>query len=142
MIERLNNAIKEAMKSQDKFRLEVLRMMKSKILVVDARGNVPEAEGIKILRKYAKSIQETLDQQKQFNRVEEAAGTEKELKIVLEFLPAELDGAALEKIVKDAVAKTGASSMKDMGMVMKEIMASNQGVEGGKVKDIIAKALA
>ena len=137
MINKLNDAIKDAMKSQDKFRLEVLRMMKSKIMTVDARGNVPEAEVVKILRKYAKSLEESLAQQKQFNRLEDAANTEKELVIVQEFLPPEMSEADLEKLVKEIAQKVGATSQKDMGKIMKEISSSGMSVEGGKVREIV-----
>jgi len=142
MINRLNTELKEAMKNKEQFRLDVLRMLKSKILVVNARGEVSDDEVVKIFRKYAKSLQESLEQQKQYNRLEEASNTEKELAIVAEFLPPEMSAADLETFVKAAVAETGASSIKDMGAVMKAITGmltpeQKSSLDGGKVKNVM-----
>lgn len=142
MINRINTELKEAMKNKEQFRLDVLRMLKSKILVVNARGEVSDDEVVKIFRKYAKSLQESLDQQKQYNRLEEAANTEKELAIVAEFLPPEMSDADLEAFVKAAIAETGAKSVKDMGAVMKAItgmltLEQKSSLDGGKVKNVM-----
>ena len=141
MIEKINAAIKEAMKNQEKFRLEVLRMLKSKILVVNARGDIPDAEVVKIIQKYAKSLKETLVQQQEFNRSEEVADTEKELAVVAEFLPPELSDEELETLVKESITALGASSMKDMGNVMKAVISQQSGIDGGKVKNVVVRFL-
>ena len=142
MLNQINDQMKTAMKEKNSFRLGVLRMLKSKILVVDARGDVPEAEIVKLIKKYAKSLKETLVQQKEYNRDEEAADTEKELAIVSEFLPPEMSDEELDGIIKAAVDAVGATSMQDMGKVMKEVMAQQSGIDGGRVKGILARLLA
>jgi uncharacterized protein len=62
IIEQINEGIKEAMRSRDQIRLATLRMLKSKILAVDARANLPDAEVIKLFKTYFGSLQEALQQ--------------------------------------------------------------------------------
>ena len=56
MVEKINEGIKEAMRSRDQLRLSVLRMLKSKILAVDARANLPDAEVVKLFKTYYGSL--------------------------------------------------------------------------------------
>lgn len=72
MMEQINHGIKEAMRSRDQLRLETLRMLKSKILAVDARGNLPDAEVLKLFKTYFGNLQEALEQAQANNRPEMA----------------------------------------------------------------------
>ena len=76
MFKKINEALSAAMKAKDTFRLEVIRMMKSKILNVNARGDLPDAEIIKILQKYAKSLKDAIEETKKVNRPEAVAKLE------------------------------------------------------------------
>jgi uncharacterized protein len=69
IIEIVNNGIKEAMRSRDSLRLDTLRMLKSKILAVDARGNLPDSEVLKLFKIYFSNLQETLDHAQAANRM-------------------------------------------------------------------------
>ena len=62
IVEKINDGIKDAMKSRDQIRLDTLRMLKSKILAVDARGNLPEGEVIKLFKTYSGNLYEALEQ--------------------------------------------------------------------------------
>ncbi|MDD5594601.1 MAG: GatB/YqeY domain-containing protein, partial [Candidatus Margulisbacteria bacterium] len=68
LLNKINQDLQAAMKAKDELRLSVLRMMKSKILYVNARGDLPDAEVIKILTKYGKDIKESIEEFKKVGR--------------------------------------------------------------------------
>ncbi len=87
IIDQLNEGIKEAMRSRDALRLATLRMLKSKILAVDARANLPDPEVIKLFKTYYGNLQEALEQALAANRPDISDPLRIELKIIQEFLP-------------------------------------------------------
>lgn len=139
--EQINNGIKEAMKSRDQLRLDTLRMLKSKILAVDARGNLPDADVLKLFKTYLGTLQEAFEQAKAVNRAEMAEKLSGEIKIVQEFLPQALGREETKKIVEQAIAESGAKSKKDMGLVMKGIMKINNTVDGKMANELAAQLL-
>lgn len=141
LVEKINQDIKEAMKSRDQLRLNTLRMLKSKILNVDARGNVPDVEVMKLFKTYAGNLQEAFDQAQAVQRLELAEQLTAEMAIVQEYLP---KGPSLEetkKIVQQAISDSGAKTKKELGLVMKSIMAINNQVDGKQAKDIASQLL-
>ncbi|MBS0615764.1 MAG: GatB/YqeY domain-containing protein [Verrucomicrobia bacterium] len=142
ILEKINEGIKEAMRSRDQIRLETLRMLKSKILAVDARGNLPDAEVIKLFKTYFGNLQEALTQAQSANRPDMAARLQTELKIIQEFLPKALSPEETKKIVVQAIAESGAKTKKDLGLVMKAIMKINSSVDGKLAKDLAGELLA
>lgn len=141
LIEKLNDGIKEAMRSRDQVRLDTLRMLKSKILAVDARGNLPDPEVVKLFKNYFGNLQEALEQAKAANRAEIADKTAQELAIVQEFLPKALSLDETKKLVEQAIAESGAKSRKDFGLVMKAIMKLNNSVDGKLAKEFADQLL-
>ena len=141
MFKKINDAIKTAMKAKDELRLSVLRMMKSKILYVNARGDLPDNEIIKILTKYGKEVKESSEEFKKVGRTDDAAKAAKELIIVQEFLPKQLSADEVKALVETVVKETGASSMKDMGNVMKGVMAKAPGIDGKIVSQFVRELL-
>lgn len=141
LIEQMNNGIKEAMKSRDQLRLDTLRMMKSKILAVDARGNLPDTEVIKLFKTYYGNIQEALEQALASNRGEAAEKLKRELAIIQEFLPKAPSPEETKKLVTQAIAESGAKSKKDLGLVMKAVMKLNNAVDGKLAKELADQQL-
>ncbi|MDR1998210.1 MAG: GatB/YqeY domain-containing protein [Candidatus Margulisbacteria bacterium] len=142
IIEKLNAEIKTAMKAKNQKRLDVVRMLKAKILNVNARGEVTEEEGLKIIRSYAKALNETIDIARKTGKTEVAAATEGELVIVKEFLPPELSAEQIEAAVQGVVAEVGKDKTK-FGLLMKTALAKLGGqADGAVVKDILNKLLA
>jgi uncharacterized protein YqeY len=141
LFKKLNSDLAAAMKAKDTFRLEVVRMMKSKVLLVNARGDLPDPEIIKILQKYAKSLKDAIEETKKVNRPEAVAKLEGELKVVEEYLPKMLSEAEVRDIVLKAIAEVGASSPKDTGKVMKAVMGKGLNVDGSMVSRIVSETL-
>ena len=142
LIERINQGIKESMLSRDQIRLETLRMLKSKILAVDARGNLPDPEVTKLFKTYLGNLQEALEQAESANRPEIATKLKSEITIVQEFLPKALSQEETKKIVEQAIVDSGAKTKKELGLVMKAIMKINNTVDGKLAKDIASEMLA
>lgn len=140
LMEQINNGIKDAMRSRDQVRLDTLRMMKSKILAVDARGALPDAEVVKLFKNYLGNLQEAFDQAKAINRPELVSKLENEIKVVQEFLPKALSEAETKELVKQAIADSGAKNKKELGLVMKSLMKMNAPVDG-KLANEIARGL-
>src|SRR5579872_3980487 len=136
IIEEINEGIKEAMRSRDQIRLATLRMLKSKILAVDARGNLPDEEVIKLFKTYFGNLQETVQQAAAANRPEMVHRLKSELAIIQEFLPKTLSAEETRKIVIQAIAESGAKTKKDLGLVMKTIMKINNTVDGKLAKEL------
>jgi uncharacterized protein YqeY len=142
IIDTVNEGIKEAIRSKQPVRLGVLRMLKSKILAVDARATLPDAEVIKLFKTYAGNLQEAAEQAQAVNRPEMAAELEEELKIVQEFLPAVPSAEETKRLVLQAIAESGAKTKKDLGLVMKVIMRLNSAVNGKLAKEVASELLA
>ncbi len=142
LIEQINAGIKEAIKSRNTIRLNTLRMLKSKILTVDARANLPDEEVVKLFKTYYNNLQETLGQAKTANRPEIVEQLEKELKIVQEFLPQTLSEEETKKIVVQAIKESGAKTKKELGLVMKVIMKMNLPIDARLAKDLVNQLLA
>ena len=141
IIERINEGIKEAIRSRDQIRLATLRMLKSKILAVDARANLPDAEAIKLFKTYFNSLQEALDQAQGANRPDIAEPLKIELKIIQEFLPKAISPEETRKIVVQAIHESGAKTKRDLGLVMKATMKLNNTVDGKLAKEIASELL-
>jgi hypothetical protein len=142
LLNKINNDIKDAMKSKSELKLSVLRMMKSKVLYVNARGDLPDAEVIKILTKYTKELKESAEEFRKVGRTADADKVAAELVIAQEYLPKELSADEVKKIVTDVIQKSGATSIKDMGKVMKDVMAAAPGIDGKLVNQFVREVLA
>jgi hypothetical protein len=142
---RLQQETVAAMKAKDKERLSVLRMLQAAVkqVEVDTRTELDDQEIVKIVRSYAKKVRDALAGARSGSREDLASQAEAELKVVEEFLPAELDDVAIEAHVRAAVDELGATSPQQMGQVMRAAMARVAGqAEGGRVSAIVKKVLA
>ncbi len=118
-----------AMKAGEKGRVGALRLVLSELQKAHKEGSSDE---LAVLRRERKRRLEAAEQFRGGGRPELAEQEEAEAKLIEGYLPAELDDAELETIVADAIAETGASSPKDLGQVMKVVMAKGGGRADGK----------
>lgn len=142
IVEKINEGIKEAMRSRDSIRLSTLRMLKSKIMTVDARANLPDKEVIKLFKTYFGNLKETLRQANEANRVDIVDQVEQELEIIQEFLPEAPSPEETQRIVKAAIEKSRAKTKRDLGLVMKTVMQMNSEVDGKLAKEFASEMLA
>ncbi len=120
--------LKLAMKAGDAPRVSTLRMITAKLKDSDiaarpALDKVPDEQIVAMLRGMAKQRRESVDLYRQGKRDDLVAKEEAEIAVIEAFLPQQMDAAATEAAVADAIAETGAASIKDMGRVMAALKA-------------------
>ena len=121
--------MKSSMKSGDKSRLGVIRLMLSAIkqIEVDERIELDDARVIAVLDKMAKQRRESISQFESAGRDDLTAIEQAELEIIGEYLPEALSESEIDDLVEQAIAATGAASIKDMGKVMGMLKPQLQG---------------
>jgi len=136
--------MKAAMKAKDKTALRGLRAIKSAILLTktDGSGNaLDEAAEIKLVQKLIKQRQDSLDIYEKQNRDDLAEVEREEIKVLERYLPEQMDEEALKQYLQGVIAKTGASSMRDMGKVMGVASKELAGKADGRTISSVVKSL-
>lgn len=141
-MEQINEGIKESIRSRNQLRLDTLRMLKSKVIAVDARGNLPDPEILKLFKTYYGNLQEAVEQAQAVGRPEIAEKLKSELKVVEEFLPKALTPEELKDLVIQAIQLSGAKTKRDLGLVMKSLMKLNSSVDGKAASELARSLLA
>jgi uncharacterized protein YqeY len=143
--EKIIDDMKTAMRAKDKDRLSVLRMVKSSIMnqEIDKGGELTDAEVTKSLNTLVKQRRDSADQYEKAGRSELAEKEKEEITFIEKYLPQEATVEEIEQAVREALAETSASSMKDMGNVMKASLAklSDKTVDGKIVSSKVREAL-
>ena len=144
LYDRLMADMKSAMKEHDMVSVNAIRgvIAKAKDLTVNAGREMTDEAVLSVLAKGAKQREESIAQFTAAGRAELAAAEKKELDLLKKYLPAQLGEDEVAAVVKAVVAETGAASKKDMGRVMKEVMARVKGQADGKlVSRLVGAAL-
>jgi uncharacterized protein YqeY len=134
--------MKSAMKSGDKDRLKVVRLMLADIkqVEVDSRKDVDEAQVLSILEKAVKQRRDSIEQFDKGNRADLSAIEQAELEVIQTYLPEQLGEDELSALVDEIIATTGAESIRDMGKVMGAIKAQAAGKADMSVVGAMVKA--
>jgi uncharacterized protein YqeY len=151
-IQRINQDITSAMKNKEAEKLSTLRMVKTALMnfEIEKKGKagnsdatIDDAEALKVLQSLVKQRRDSMEQYSQGGRPELAEKEAAEIKFIEVYLPQAIDEAALAKIVEETVAETGASSIKDLGNVIKAVMAKvvGQTVDGKVVSQLVRSKL-
>jgi uncharacterized protein YqeY len=133
MRETITAALKTATKAQDKRRISTLRLVSAAIKDRDiaartaGKGEATDAELLELFAKMIKQREESEKIYREAGRAELATQEAEEIAIIREFLPVQLSDADAQKAIADAIAETGASSVKDMGKVMAALKARYAG---------------
>jgi uncharacterized protein len=131
-----------AMKARDELRVSVLRMLKAaaKMRQVELRRDLSDDEYLDVVAKQAKQRRESVEQFAAAGRADLVAKEERELVVLLAYMPAPLSDAELAEAVSAAVAELDARSMKDMGRVVQSVLAAHKGRVDGKRVSVAVKA--
>ena len=142
----IQSQIADAMRSKDALRLSVLRMMKSAVKnkEIEKMKSLEEPEVLAVLNSLVKQRRDSVEQFRKGGREELAQKEEAEIKIVEEFLPAAATDDDILGAIDAAIRETGATSVKDMGRVMKATLARLAGrtADGGRVSQLVKEKLA
>jgi uncharacterized protein YqeY len=140
------NDMTAAMKAQEAARTSTLRMVKAAIMnrEKEGGGTVTDEDVLKLLRSQVKQRRDSVEQYQKAGRPELADKEIAEIAVIETYLPQAASEAEIEQAVSEAIAETGASSMKDMGAVMKAVMPKLAGknADGRTVSDTVKKKLA
>lgn len=142
--ERLDQAFKEALKGQQHVLLSTLRLLKTAVRhkEVELKRPLAEAELLAVVNSQAKQRREAAAEYRQAGRQDLALKEEEELNLLLSFLPTQLSTEDVETEVGRIIADLGATSLKDLGRVMKAAMTELAGRADGKmVQDIVRRRL-
>ena len=145
LITEIEDEIKEAMKARDAERRDALRLILSSLKSAekDLLRPLSEDEELQVLQRERKKRIEAAEAFRSGGREEQAEKEEEELEILEEFMPEPLSEEELERIIDDAIAENGATSMRDMGRVMKDVMPQVAGrADGSAVSQILREKLA
>ena len=147
LFEKVSKDIVAAMKAKDKVTLEALRNIKKVFIEAKtapgANDTLDDAAALKILQKLAKQGHDSADLYTQQNRPDLAEAEMAQVKVIESYLPKALSAEEIEAAVKEIIAQTGASSIKDMGKVMGVASKQLAGKADGKaISDIVKKLLA
>lgn len=147
LFEQVSEDIKAAMLARDKVRLMTLRNIKKLFLEAKtapgANDTLEDAAAMKLLQKLAKQGKETANTYVAAGRQDLAEEELAQVRVIEEYLPQALSEEEIERIVRDIIAQTGATSMKDMGKVMGIASKQMAGkAEGGTISQIVKRLLA
>ena len=125
--EDMNNKIaedlKQAMKSGDKFKLSVLRMLKSALQLesISKKHELSDDEVMSVIKKQVKTRKDSIEEFKKYNKTEEVAKLEQEIETLNAYLPEEMSEEEIKQVIDDVFKELNPTSMKDMGGVMKKL---------------------
>ena len=145
LVTRLEEEVKDAMRARDTERRDALRLILSSLKSAekDLLRPLSEDEELQVLQRERKKRTEAADAFHAAGRTEQAEKEEGELEILEEFMPEPLGEEDLERIVDDAIAENKATSMRDMGRVMADVMPQIAGrADGSAVSQIVREKLA
>lgn len=145
LLDRIQTDMVQAMKAKDESRLSVLRMMKSALQKqqIDSMKPLNEASELQVMNTLLKQRREAADLFRKGGREELAEKEEAEIGVVEQYLPSGPTPAEIEEAVSAAIAETGATSQKQMGVVMKAAQAKLAGkrVDGKALSEMVKQRL-
>ncbi len=143
MNERIAQNLKDAMKSGDKFKLSVLRMLKSALQLekINKMHDLEDAEVLAVIKKQVKLRKDSITEFEKYNKEEEINNLKKEIAILNEYLPAEMSEAEVIKIIDEVFEELKPTSMKDMGNIMKVLNTKITNADMSLVSKIVKDKL-
>jgi len=145
LIERLEGELKDAMAARDAERRDTLRLILASLRSAekDLQRPLHDDEELQVLQRERKRRLEAIDAYRAAGREEQAEKEEDELDVLEDFMPEPLSDDELEAIVDDAIAENGATSLRDLGRVMADVMPQIAGrADGSAVSQIVREKLA
>ena len=144
LVTKINDDMKLAMKSQDKEKLSVIRMLKSAIqlVAIEKKHDLSDEEVIDVLSKQIKMRKDSIEEFLKANRADLVNQYSSEIDVIMSYMPEQLDINDVTKIIDDAFNMVNPTSAKQMGLIMKEVTPKVKGkFDMGEVSKIIKEKL-
>lgn len=145
LIARIEDELKEAMRARDQERTDTLRMTLSSLRSAEKELQRPlsDDEELQVLQRERKRRTEAAEAFRKGDRAAQAEKEERELAVIEEFMPEPMSEEDVERIIDDAIAETGATSLRDLGRVMADVMPQVSGrADGSVVSQLVREKLA
>jgi uncharacterized protein YqeY len=145
LIARIEDELKQAMRARDQERTDTLRMTLSSLRLAEKELLRPlkDDEELQVLQRERKRRAEAAEAFREGDRPAQAEKEERELAVIEEFMPAPMSEEDIERIIDDAIAETGATSLRDLGRVMADVMPQVAGrADGSTVSQLVREKLA
>jgi uncharacterized protein YqeY len=139
----LQQKIGEALKAHDEVRLSTLRLLSSAFNYehIAKQHELTDEEELVVVRREAKQRRDSIEAYKKAGANDRAEKEEAELKILQEYLPPEMGDVELQKLVDEAIQKTGAKRVADMGKVIGAVKSKVPDVDGSKIAEVVRQKL-
>ncbi len=140
----LESALKDAMRAGDDLRKRTLRMALSAIRLaeIDKGAALDDAAALSLLQKEIKARQESIEDARRANRPDLEQASREEIAVLQDFLPKQLTPEELETLAKDVIAEVGATSIREMGQVMKVLLPRLEGrAPGDQASQVVRRLL-
>jgi uncharacterized protein YqeY len=144
LVEKINDDLKNAMKAQDKERLNVIRMLKSAIQLasIELKHDLSDSEVIDVIAKQIKMRKDSISEFTKANREDLASQYQSEIDILTTYMPEALSLEEVSKIIDEVIAEIKPDSIKQMGLVIKEVSPKVKGrFDMGEVSKIVKDKL-
>jgi uncharacterized protein YqeY len=145
LIGRIESDLQAAMRARDRERTDTLRMVLASLRAAEKELLRPlkDDEELQVLQRERKRRTEAADAFREGGRPEQAEKEERELEVIVEFMPEPMSEEDIEGIIDDAIAETGATSLRDLGRVMADVMPQVAGrADGSTVSQLVREKLA
>lgn len=123
MFDQIKKDLTTAMKEKDKFKLDVIRMLKSAVQLeaIEKKKDLSDDEVITVIKREVKKRNSSIEEYKKYGKDEVVESLQKEIDILSVYLPEELSDEQILKVVEDTITELNATSLKEMGMVIKTV---------------------
>lgn len=123
MFDQIKKDLTTAMKEQNKFKLDVIRMLKSAVQLeaIEKKKDLSDDEVIAVIKREVKKRNSSIEEYKKYGKTEVVDSLQKEIEILSIYLPEELSDAEIEKVIDETIRETNATSIKEMGTVIKTV---------------------
>jgi len=141
--EKLSDDYKDALRSGDKIKISILRMIKAAVKnrEIEKGSLLSDDEIYAVFRSFVKRANESIEQFSKAGRMDLAEKEKEELSIMQVYLPLQPGEDEIRKLVKEIISETGAAGPKEMGKVMKAVMAKTKGLADGKLVSNLVKEM-
>lgn len=143
MFEKINEELKNSLKSGDKFKLSVLRMLKSALQLeaINKKSELTDEDVITVLKRQVKQRNDSLSEFERLGKIEAADDLRKEIEIISAYLPEEASIEQINVVIEEAFNEINPTSMKDMGSIMRYVTEHLKNADMTKVSSIVKERL-
>ena len=143
MFEQINNDLKDSLKSGDKFKLSVLRMMKSALQLeaINNKCELTDEVVTSVFKRQVKQRNDSIKEYESLNKMETVESLKEEIAIINAYLPEEASEEEISKTIDAAFAELNPTSMKDMGRIMKYVSEKLKNADMSKVSNMVKERL-